>query len=45
MRSRLGRARELLERAIAELAETPELIQSTLDGLDAWAQGVRAQLG
>jgi RNA polymerase sigma factor (sigma-70 family) len=45
MRSRLGRARELLERAIAELAETPELGRSTLGGLDAWAQQVRAQLG
>ena len=44
MRSRLGRARELLERVIAELAESPKLMQSTLEGLDAWAQGVRGQL-
>ncbi|KIG16356.1 RNA polymerase sigma-70 factor [Enhygromyxa salina] len=44
MRSRLGRARELLERMIAELADNPGLLQSTLNGLDAWAQEVRGQL-
>ena len=45
MRSRLGRAGELLERAISELGDSPELSRSTLDGLDLWAEQVRAQLG
>ncbi|MFV8751659.1 RNA polymerase sigma factor [Nannocystaceae bacterium ST9] len=45
MRSRLARARELLEAAIRELAETPALTRSTLEGLDTWARDVRLQLG
>lgn len=45
MRSRLARARELLEQAVRELADSPELSQSTVDGLDVWAEQIRAQLG
>lgn len=44
MRSRLGRARVLLELAITELATMPELRRGTLDGLDTWVQSVRKQL-
>lgn len=44
MRSRLAKARELLEKAMAELAGTPELLKSTLSGLDDWAAQIRAKL-
>ncbi|HLT36288.1 MAG TPA: sigma-70 family RNA polymerase sigma factor [Enhygromyxa sp.] len=44
MRSRLARARELLREAMTQLAETPELLASTLDGLAQWASQVRAGL-
>lgn len=45
MRSRLGRARALLEQAIAELADSPVLASSTVEGLDGWAKDIRARLG
>lgn len=45
MRSRIQRARELLEQLVAEQADSPELTQSTLDNLDDWAEGIRRQLG
>lgn len=44
MRSRLGRARALLERAITDLAEQPGLAHSTLDGFEAWRRDLRARL-
>ncbi|MCA9701630.1 MAG: RNA polymerase subunit sigma, partial [Myxococcales bacterium] len=43
MRSRLVKARQLLEQAIGELAETPALLASTLGGLDDWAAALRAR--
>lgn len=42
MRSRLARARELLREQIAELAPAQELIVSTMDDLEGWAEQVRA---
>jgi RNA polymerase sigma factor (sigma-70 family) len=45
MRSRLSKARKLLERAIAELATSAELERSTLGGLEQWAADIRARRG
>ena len=44
MRSRLAKARALLEEAMAELAGSPELLASTVSGLDDWAAQIRAKL-
>lgn len=44
MRTRLRRARQLLEQTITELAESHELCTSTLTDLDAWALRVRDEL-
>jgi RNA polymerase sigma factor (sigma-70 family) len=44
MRSRLAKARALLEQAMAELATTPEVLASTISGLDDWAAQIRAKL-
>lgn len=41
---RLRRARALLTAAVAELAQSASLGESTVSGLDAWARGVRQQL-
>ena len=41
MRSRIQRARQLLQQAFEKLGESPELIKSTLSGLDGWALAVR----
>jgi RNA polymerase sigma factor (sigma-70 family) len=43
MRGRLHRARASLRRALAELAEAPELIESTTARLDDWAEQVRLE--
>ena len=40
-RSRIQRARQLLERAIEDIAKTPALGRSTLDGLERWAAEIR----
>jgi RNA polymerase sigma factor (sigma-70 family) len=45
MRSRLAKARALLRDAIARLAESPEQLASTIDGLATWAAQLRARLG
>jgi RNA polymerase sigma factor (sigma-70 family) len=45
MRSRIQRARALLEQAIEQLARSPELCQSTIHGLEQWAEEVRALAG
>jgi RNA polymerase sigma factor (sigma-70 family) len=44
MRSRLSKARALLEQAMAELAASPELLASTVSGLEDWAAQIRAKL-
>jgi RNA polymerase sigma-70 factor (ECF subfamily) len=41
MRSRIQRARQLLQRAIERLGESPALIESTLGGLEGWAASIR----
>ncbi|MCH9687481.1 MAG: sigma-70 family RNA polymerase sigma factor [Deltaproteobacteria bacterium] len=41
MRSRLVKARELLRDAMAKIAESHELLASTLDGLERWASELR----
>lgn len=45
VRTRLRRARNLLEQALTRLAESPELLSSTLVDLDGWARRVREELG
>ena len=41
MRSRLAKARSLLEQSMAEVAASPELLASTIGGLERWAGEVR----
>ncbi len=43
-RSRLRRARQLLEAALKTLRASPTLLSSTLADLDAWARGLREQI-
>lgn len=45
MRSRLAKARALLRAAMEQLAESPEVLASTVDNLEHWASQVRAGLG
>lgn len=45
VKSRLRRAREALEKAMAELSESPQEVESTIDNLDRWVAGVRADMG
>ena len=44
VKTRLHRGRRLLEEQMALLAETPELLESTLANLETWAENVRAQM-
>lgn len=44
IRSRLRRARELLEHALSEVAESPELLASTVGDLERWMLAMRDQL-
>jgi RNA polymerase sigma factor (sigma-70 family) len=44
MRSRMSKARALLERALAELADSGALLDSTIGGIDCWAAEIRARL-
>jgi RNA polymerase sigma-70 factor (ECF subfamily) len=44
VRSRLRRARELLEQAMGRLAESPAELQSTLTRLDDWAERCRLDM-
>ncbi|MEX1365942.1 MAG: RNA polymerase sigma factor [Nannocystaceae bacterium] len=44
VKSRVRRARERLKAAMAELAESPQLLESTSADLDQWANGVRERL-
>lgn len=41
MRSRLAKARQVLEQTMAEIAASPELLESTIAGLDEWAEQIR----
>ncbi|PRP99324.1 RNA polymerase sigma factor [Enhygromyxa salina] len=43
VKSRLRRGREQLRATVERLAARPELAMSTLDGLETWAQQVRAR--
>lgn len=43
-RTRIRRARILLEREIAKMSETPEIINSTISDLDSWARRLREGL-
>ena len=45
VRSRLQRARDALEAAMAAIANSRELLESTLTDLERWADEVRARLG
>lgn len=45
VKTRLRRGRALLEQRMQELAETPELLHSTLAGFEGWAEQLRAKLG
>jgi RNA polymerase sigma factor (sigma-70 family) len=44
-RTRLRRAREELTKKMAEIAASPEVLASTIHGLDTWAAQLREQLG
>ncbi len=44
MRSRLVKARDLLRVAMAEIAQSQELLSSTDEGLARWASEVRGEL-
>ena len=43
-RTRLRRAKQLLEEAMTELAESPEQLKTTMGDLDAWARGIRDEV-
>lgn len=45
VKSRLRRAREALEHELAAVAQSQEDVRSTIDGLDHWVEGIRANLG
>lgn len=45
VRTRLRRARQLLEQAIATSADAPQVIETTLADLDGWARRVRGEVG
>jgi RNA polymerase sigma-70 factor, ECF subfamily len=44
VKSRMRRGRQLLEQALARLAESPDLLQSTISNLDDWAERIRRLL-
>ena len=44
VRTRLRRAKQLLEQALAQVAESREVLESTLADLDGWALKVRDEL-
>lgn len=45
IRTRLRRAKQLLEQAMAALAASADELRDTLGDLDGWADAVRAQIG
>jgi RNA polymerase sigma-70 factor (ECF subfamily) len=44
VKSRLRRAREALERELAAIADSPQDLRNTLDDLERWVAGIRANL-
>lgn len=44
IKTRLRRGRELLKERITAIAESREVLDSTLENLDSWARGLRAQI-
>lgn len=45
VRTKIRRAKQLLERELKRLARTPRELQETLSNLDSWARQVREHLG
>ena len=45
IRSRLRRAKHLLEEQLAELAQSPDLLETTMANLDEWARNLRRFVG
>jgi RNA polymerase sigma-70 factor (ECF subfamily) len=45
VRTRMKRGRERLEVEMARLAESPQELETTLGGLEKWAQRLRAEVG
>lgn len=43
-KTRLRRGRQLVDKALAEISESPALIQSTLSDLEGWARKLREQI-
>lgn len=44
IKTRLRRGRQLVDKALAELAESPAILASTLSNLDDWARRLREQI-
>ena len=44
-RRRLSKARQQLNEAMRALAESPEVLESTIQSLNGWAEELRRQLG
>lgn len=44
VRSRIRRAKQLLEEQLAELGESDALVKSTISDLDSWARSLRARV-
>jgi RNA polymerase sigma factor (sigma-70 family) len=45
VRGRIRRAKQLLESALAELAESPQQLESTIANLEGWARSLRDKAG
>lgn len=45
VRGRIRRAKTLLEEALAELAESPQQLETTMANLEGWARGLRDKAG
>ena len=44
VRGRIRRAKQLLEAALAEIAESPQQLESTVANLDSWARSLRQRV-
>lgn len=45
VKSRLRRARESLEKAMNEISDSPDEVESTLHDMERWVAGIREQIG